>query len=561
MSDPFIPNNNAENVLKIFDTENLQLVKNTLLSEFIQFLGDNLLQHACQFDNQCLVQILPTCIADAVSWLCHNPISPVRLVTITAADVREQGHGFQLYVVFSMPKLSCILSLMAILPSDNPSYSAISPLLPAAEWMEREIHDLFGIVPNGMDLKPLVLHRDWLRGHYPFRRDFSNHSTLDIATVPHEFEFPDGEGIHQVAVGPIHAGIIEPGHMRFAVRGEEIHQFDAQLFYTHKGIEKMAEGQNVYDVLNLAEHVCGMCAYSHSVAFCQAIETLAQFVVPERVLEIRTLCLELERMASHTADLTAICAAGGLGYASSQMAYIREKLLQTQAQLTGHRFMRGLNTIGGVKRYIPGDSYQQALSELRIVVRQFDSITRLILKTDSLLDRLENAGKLHAHQAESMGLVGPAARACGVNRDVRQDAPYVLYAQYFKGPILQTEGDVLARTRVRIDEVHASFHIVDALLDAQVIRSRIEETIPHRKLVLEKLPPYQPVIGMVESAKGELLHWVMMGPNNEVYRWHVQSASYMNWRGMIQATMGDNIVPDAPLVNKSFNLCYACVDR
>ncbi len=526
-----------------------------------QYLDKHLKERTQLGPNHYVFHLEPSFLMEAASWLYHNKISPVRLVTLTAMDNRENQHGFQVYILFLVPKLQLLLTLMVELPTEKPEYPAISPLYKAAEWMEREIHDLFGIVPKGMSLLPLVLHRDWPRNLYPFRRDFPINHIQNMAEIPHVFDMPDAEGIHQVAVGPIHAGIIEPGHMRFAVTGEQIHQFDAQLFYTHKGIEKMAEGKEILDVLQLAEHVCGMCSYAHSVAFCQSVEALAQISPPERVLKIRTIGLELERISSHLADLTAICAAGGLGYGSAQMAYIREKMMQTNHLFTGHRFLRNLNTIGGLKRYIAENAFIQVQKNIQQVKILFREIVDIILKSDSFLDRLEGSGKLSTQQALELGIVGPAARACGINRDIRQELPYALYPKFFEEIPAYHEGDVFTRAKVRIDEVFTSITMIEELLETQIILDRMGEKPIELKLDIGKLPLYQPSVGIVESAKGELVHWLMIGPRNKVFRWHVQSASFMNWRGMIQATMGDNIVPDAPLVNKSFNLCYACVDR
>ncbi|MBI3591087.1 MAG: NADH-quinone oxidoreductase subunit C [Candidatus Melainabacteria bacterium] len=484
------------------------------------------------------------------------------LVTMTVTDERHLNGNFKLYTVFSffLPSDTNVLVTFEIaLGKENPTYPALSQRLPSADWYEREIHDLFGIIPQGIELDPLVLHRDWPRGkHFPMRRDFLLDKQIPISEVSHEFSQPHGDGMYQIAVGPIHAGIIEPGHLRFCVIGEEIYKFDAQLFYTHKGIEKMAEGKSIEDVLNLAEHICGMCAYAHSNAFCLAIETLGNIEVPKRSIFIRTICLELERISSHMADLMAITSSGGFGFGASHASRLREMIMRLIHNLTGHRFLRGLNTIGGLKKNISDDLFQILFTELEKFKNQFQEWEKLILNTDSLLDRLESTGFISLKMADSLGLVGPSARGSGIDKDVRRDFPYLAYKDYaFKVPVYE-DGDALTRTQVRIDEVYNSLKLIKKLVE-DLPSGDIVSVVP------KQFPAYEHRLGIVESAKGELVHSIMLDTESKIFRFHVRSASYMNWRGMAQATMGEdnlkNIVPDGPLVNKSFNLCYACVDR
>lgn len=478
------------------------------------------------------------------------------LVTMFGADERILNSSFRVYIIFLIKNPSAILTIIAPLDKEHPSYPAITTKVPLINWYEREIHDLFGITPTGIDLDPLVLHRDWERGKlFPMRKDFPIDKQVHIQEVAHEFSNqPHAQGMHQIAVGPIHAGIIEPGHLRFCAIGEKIFKFDAQLFYTHKGIEKMAEGKTFDEVLNLAEHVCGMCAYAHSTAFCQAIEILGQAQIPSRARYIRTICLELERISNHTADLMAICSAGGFGFGGMHIARLRELVMRVINKLTGNRFFRGLNAIGGLKKDISNESFRTLLYEIEEFKPMFKKWEKLVMNSDSFLDRLETTGVLTKEQAISLGIVGPAARASGINRDLRRDFPCAAYKKYTPKVPVYEEGDALARTEIRIDEVYESIDLIKNLIH-NLPRGHILN-----KISIQQTEP-KTSIGLVESAKGELVHWVMITPENRIYRWHVRSASYMNWRGMVQATMANNIVPDCPLVNKSFNLCYACVDR
>lgn len=483
----------------------------------------------------------------------HEASLQSRYLTLFAVD--EMTH-FSLHLLLLLKPHQVVLTIRTPIDKQQPQYSALSPHIPAADWHEREIHDLFGIVPIGGNLNPLVLHRDWPRGkHYPMRRDFLTSSTPPIREVPHQFDMPEGAGRHQVVVGPIHAGIIEPGHMRFSVTGEHIHQFDAQLFYTHKGIEKMAEDRHYLDVLALAEHVCGMCAFSHSLAFSQAMETMAGIDIPPRALFMRAILLEMERLASHFADLSAICSAGGFAFASTRVAYFREHILQLNQTLSGHRFLRGFNTVGGLKTDLSGKSLTEALTQLTRLGVEFSEWRNLVLSTDSFLDRVETSGYLSEQTARQLSLVGPSARGSGIDEDMRRDFPFHVHAVLPVTVRLSGQGDVYARMMVRIEEVEESLGQIQRLI------STIPDGPYFHSVPPDALCDQQTATGMVESAKGSLIHWLKMGENGTIYRWHVRSAPYMNWRGVIQATMGNTIVPDGPLVNKSFNLCYACADR
>lgn len=524
-------------------------------AQFSQALGEDLVRSYWVEPNHQYYHLNDEGFTKAISWLIQDAPQPVDLISLVAADERRERGCFRLHAIFFSRQHRHFMTLVLDLDSDNPTYPAVTPFIPSAEWYEREIHDLFGIVPMGIELKPLVLHRDWPRGkYYPMRKDFSADMVIKIAEVPHQFDQPQAVGMHQVAVGPIHAGIIEPGHLRFCVTGEQIHQFDAQLFYTHKGIEKMVEGKHYRDALALAEHVCGLCAFAHSTAYCQALESLGGIEVPRRAQIIRGICQELERLASHFSDLTAICAAGGFGFASMQAANFREHVMVLNHKLSGNRFLRRLNDIGGLARDIPDDAFQLLAMQLKPIEIEFHRWTSLILHSDSFLDRLEATGYLSKTQVEALGLVGPPARGSGIDRDIRRDYPNGIYRELSVSVPVHQDGDAFGRTQVRIDEINLSLALIKTLITK-----------------LESGPVYQamgepefsngPALGLVESAKGELLHWILLDENNRVARWHVRSASYMNWRGVVQATMGNNIVPDGPLVNKSFNLCYACTDR
>ncbi|MBI2996499.1 MAG: NADH-quinone oxidoreductase subunit C [Candidatus Melainabacteria bacterium] len=526
----------------------------TLIEQIENLLKENTFIYKLISPNHVEFTIDKSFLPIASELIIKDPNLNASLLTITATDKRELNENYVVNVVFSLKKINHIITLKSNVGKFNPSYPAISKKISYANWYEREIHDLFGIVPDGIELDPLVLHRDWHPGKcFPVRKDFPKDKQLPITDHNIEFIFPHGEGLHQIAVGPIHAGIIEPGHFRFCALGEEIHKFDVQLFYAHKGIEKMAEGKTIGEVLTIAENICGMCSYSHSTAFCIAIESLGNISTPPRATFIRTICLELERLASHMSDLMAICSAGGFGFASAHAARLRETIMRQIYKLTGHRFFRSLNTIGGLQKNISDKYFDQLFLQLVLFKADFNALAKLILNTDSLLDRLELTGFLSKENALSLGLVGPAARGSSIDIDVRHDTPYLAYKRYKPNVPLYDTCDALARTKVRIDEVNESLRLIKNLIEDLPPGDILAKTKPYSH--------YNPGIGIVESPKGELVHWIMLDKEDKIFRYHVRSASYINWRGVAQATMGKNIVPDGPLVNKSFNLCYACVDR
>lgn len=480
--------------------------------------------------------------------------------TLFVVDERKRNNHFTLFILFSVldpsdSKKPEVLEIEAIIPEDDPNYPALTPHFPGAEWGEREIYEMFGVKPVGLDCQPLVLHQDWPHGRmFPMQKDFDVSQHIEIGLKEHHFNQPQIEGSHQVAVGPIHAGIIEPGHLRFTVTGEKIHQFDAQLFYTHKGLEKMAEGKTLEEGLKLAEHVCGMCAYAHSTVFCQAVEALAEVNIPVRANYLRGILLELERISSHLFDLSAICAAGGLPFGSVQAARFREMVLRLISDLTGHRFFRGINRIGGLVQDIPNAQLQEAQKNLSGLLDEFQTWEQLVLNHEGLLDRLETTGFLSEQRAAELALVGPPARGSGIRRDIRHDLAYGVYVEHPPEVIVFADGDVLARTRVRIEEVKASVRLIETLI----------RNLPGGLAAIGwdgRIAALNPTHSAVESAKGDLIHWLMVDENQRIERWHFRSAPYMNWRAVVQATMGNNIVPDGPLVNKSFNLCYACSDK
>jgi len=324
------------------------------------------------------------------------------------------------------------------------------------------------------------------------------------------------------------------------------------MFYTHKGTEKLFENLPVNHAVFLAESISGDSAFSHGAAFCQAVELAAEIEVPARAKFLRTILLELERIANHVADVGAIATDVGFAIANAHAGRIRELVLGLNETLTGSRVLRGMVAIGGVRRDWQLDQVEAIDKTLRVVEREFRDLVAMIQSSDSTRDRLERTGILRPDKALTLGIVGVAGRASGVNRDIRRDHPYEAYEQFsFNVPVYQT-GDVRHRMKVRIDEVGESIQMIRAAV------ARLPEG-PNRAPA-EPIPQGRCAMSAVEGWRGEIVHWVRTGEGNRIERCKVKDPSINNWPAIVEAVEG-NIIADFPVINKSFNLSYSGTDR
>jgi Ni,Fe-hydrogenase III large subunit/Ni,Fe-hydrogenase III component G len=476
-----------------------------------------------------------------------------RLVSLFADDVRTQAGVFHLYYVFALDKAHGFLVLRVPLQPEHPQVLSLSNALPAANWQEREVQDLFGLKLEGHpNPRRCALHDDWPEV-YPLRKDFDLKTVLPaFSGERHKFREVEGEGVFHVPVGPVHAGIIEPGHFLFSVAGEPVLYLQIRLFYTHKGTEKLFENIPVTHGVRLAESISGDSSFAHATAFCHAIERAAGVEAPPRARALRTVCLELERIYNHIADIGAIATDVAFVVGNAHAMRLKEKVLRVNEQLTGNRLLRGMAGVGGV-RFDWNPAQIHAISTLVAELRpEFDSLVALIRESSSTRDRLETTGILKPETARDLGVVGIAGRASGFNHDLRRDFPHAAYGQVnFTIPLYQ-EGDVLRRMQVRIDEVGQSFSILE-----QVVGNMPDGP------VMTKLPPVPEnatALGYVEGWRGEIFHWVRTAPNDRLARCKVKDPSLQNWPALSEAILG-NIIPDFPVVNKSFNLSYSGTDR
>ena len=476
-----------------------------------------------------------------------------RLVTVFAEDRVSAEGVFYNYYVFERRGDPCYLLLRARIGARNPRFPSLAPELPAVNWQEREIQDWFGIEADGHpNPRRVALHDHWPDVH-PLRKDFP----IDTELPPfegerHIYRPTLGEGVFQVPVGPVHAGIIEPGHFNFAVAGEPILYLQLRMFYTHKGTEKLFEQLSLSRGVFLAESVSGDSAFSHATAYCQALEKAALIEVPLRAEVMRTALLELERIYNHVADIGAIAMDVGFVIANSHAGRIREMVLTVNEELTGSRLLRGMVCVGGVRRDWSQSEAAMLRGALDRIEREFRDLVALISTSDSTRDRLERTGYLSPEKAAALGIVGVAGRASGVDLDVRRDHPYAAYRHLtWKVPVYR-QGDVLHRMKVRIDETLESISIV---------RAAAENLPPGPHRAPERAPrPGVCAIGAVEGWRGEIVYWIRTGENNRLERCKVKDPSLNNWPALVEAVAG-NIVADFPVINKSFNLSYSGTDR
>ncbi len=470
------------------------------------------------------------------------------LVTMHATDDRAAEDCFKLYVVLSPQGIDAYVTIIAPLDPRSQRFVSLTPQINEADWYEREVQDMFGLEAVGHpDHRPLVLYDDWPQGEHPLRKDFPLDRRPPRVRSAYHFTKVEGEGVYEIPVGPVHAGVIEPGHFRFSVAGEPIINLEVRLGYVHKGIEKISESTPYWRGTHLAERISGDNSVAHSTAYCQTVEALASAEVPERAEYIRTVMLELERIYNLIGDISGIALDTAFSVGAANGYLLREKALNLNECLTGSRLLRSVNVIGGVRKDLSANDREKTLSALVRLKLEFEDLVDLMITSTSLLDRVETTGRLSTEMAVRLNVVGPVARASGVDRDVRRDHPYAAYDRLNFLVPRGTAGDVNARTRLKMDEVRESFSLIDQALDgmpAGPIRT-----------VVDNIPAGEIAMSLVESPRGELVHWILAG-KEKPYRHKIRDASFCNWLAMEEAVLG-NIVPDFPLINKSFNLSYS----
>jgi Ni,Fe-hydrogenase III large subunit/Ni,Fe-hydrogenase III component G len=465
-----------------------------------------------------------------------------RLALVAA---HEDPDAFRVVYLFTAGHPDRRIELVLRTERDKPAVPTLASLSFPAGRFEREMRDLYGIVPLHHPLpRRLVRHQHWPRGWYPMRSDAGPPPPFGSTDEPYPFLNVQGPGVYEIPVGPVHAGLIEPGHFRFSVVGETILKLKARLWFTHKGIEKLAEGRTPADALPLAERVCGDTTVGHTLAFCLAVEDAYDWAVPAQAGLQRAVVLELERLYNHVADLGALCNDVGYGVLNAHALRVREQLLRLNADVTGHRLLRGAVMPGGAQvRALPG------LDQLVAIAADVAEIVELALGNSVVRDRFTGTAVLSGDQVRDIGALGYVARASGVDIDARRDHPFH-DATAQVAAVTRGDGDVLARFLVRAGEIQASVALLERLLPDS--RAGIAYGDPPRRLPGGQVSG----VGLVEGWRGTLAHRVELGADGTLTRLKIVDPSFMTWPALPVA-LTDTIVPDFPLTNKSFNLSYA----
>ncbi|MVU77718.1 formate hydrogenase [Nocardia sp. ET3-3] len=434
------------------------------------------------------------------------------------------------------------VELECLLPVHDPVLPSLAYMSFPAGRFEREMRDLYGIGLRGHPRpRRLVRHAHWPEDWHPMRADapttppeFGGSGELRFLTV-------GGEGVYEIPVGPVHAGLIEPGHFRFSVVGETVVRLKARLWYVHRGIERLFHGRSATGATELAERVSGDSSAAHALAHCLAVEEACGATVPEDAQRLRALLVELERLYNHAADLGALANDVGFGLANAHALRLREELLRINAEVTGHRLLRGAIRPGGVTlRRLPDPA------RLASLAADLAELTTLTLGNGIIYDRFAGTGVLAADDARALGCLGCPARASGLVTDARLDHPVV---ELPIEEIRAETGDVLARYTVRRDEFAASVALVTEIVVNH--RGRTEFTGD-----LDTGPRVGSGVGIVEGWRGTIVHRVEIDDAGRLTRAKIVDPSWFNWPALPVA-MSETIVPDFPLVNKSFNLSYA----
>jgi len=475
-------------------------------------------------------------------------------LTAAAADERASDGRLRIDYVFRLRGEPDLRILRSHLPAERPEYPSLTPVLPAAHWDEREAMDLFGGTALGHpDPRRLVLPDDWPAGLHPMRRDVP--WNIHPAPAPSGWQprVAEGEGVVVMPVGPVHAGIIESGHFVFSLMGETILHLDLRMFQKHRGIEKVLEGQPWASAAEIVERICAACSASHQAAWSEAVEQLLGWEIPPRAVHLRTVLLECERIYNHIGDIAAIPAGTGFAVAAMTGAALKERMLQLQGRLFGHRYLFATIRPGGVTRDLPDAEVPGLRRELADLRARLSALAQRMLRHPGFADRIRGAGTLTQAAARDLGAVGPSARASGIAHDLRVDRPYLAYTLLAPATPTEPEGDVGARLRIRFREAEVSFELLDRLLSS-LPAGEHRSSPPAGADAAQGL-----AVTCNESPRGANVHYVELA-GGRITRYRVRSASFANWPLLMAAVPG-NLIGDFPLINKSFELCYACCDR
>lgn len=515
-----------------------------------------LLYSEWQTDTQATVTVRLNALPEVVEWLYYQQGG--WLSVLFGNDERTLCGNYALYYVLSMEQgVKCWITVRAEVDPVSLEFPSVTPRVPAAVWGEREVRDMYGLRPVGLpDERRLVLPDDWPDDLYPLRKDAMDYRqrpapTTDNETYPFISETKEASTI--VPIGPLHVTSDEPGHFRLFVDGEDIIDADYRLFYVHRGMEKLAETRMGYnEVTFLSDRVCGICGFTHSVAYTTSVENAMGIVVPARAQTIRSILLEVERLHSHLLNLGLACHFVGFDSGFMQFFRVREQSMKMAEILTGARKTYGMNLIGGLRRDILKEDMIQTIALAAGMRGELNDLVDILLSTPNTEQRSVGVGLLDPQIARDFSNVGPMIRGSGHRRDMRADHPYAGYASLPFTLHSETGNDVYSRLKVRIHEVFNSLNMIEFGL----------QNLPQGPLMSEGFTyiPHRFALGFAEAPRGDDVHWSMTGDNQKLFRWRCRAATYANWPTLRYMLRG-NTVSDAPLIIGSLDPCYSCTDR
>jgi len=524
------------------------------LNKLKEKFGASLLRADMPADKALFLYVEPFVLKDICRYIFID--LDARYVISVGVDDRPYSGSFMVHHNFAFDRDHLMCSIIAQISADNPRVDSITDVVPAANWAEREMRDLLGIEPVGHKYpKRLVLPDGWPDGVYPLRKDVSWDHVPENFDEEREFLFDEPpEGCMVVPFGPFHPTLDEPSHFRLYVEGEVVRGCEYRGFMVHRGIEKLSETVMSYNDINImAERICGICGCVHSVAYSQAVEAASAVRIPQRAKYIRTIMLEIERLHSHLLWAGLACHIIGFDTMFMQSFRIREPLMHIAEKITGNRKTYGLCVIGGVRWDIP----LEIQGELRHVLDKLESEWRPVVSTLSkdrnIQKRTRGIGVADRHAVKNSGLVGPVARAAGVDIDCRRDLPYAAYDKIEFDVITEQGGDVWSRLLVRAREVFESVRIIRQCLDKM-------EPGPLQAEIKDELPAGRLGLSSVEAPRGESHHFVITGENNRPRRWRVRAPTYQNLQG-VPAMIKDQQIADMTISLGSIDPCFSCTDR
>jgi Ni,Fe-hydrogenase III large subunit/Ni,Fe-hydrogenase III component G len=476
-----------------------------------------------------------------------------RLVSMWGSDRRDSGKGgFAMSAAYAVQDGLVWLDLT--LASTDVCYPNLAGIFPAAGRMQRAAADLLGIQPDGEpDPRPWLNHGAWPRDYFPLRRESGGSDRFPGRAVEdYPFVRVEGEGVHEIAVGPVHAGIIEPGHFRFSVVGEKVLRLEERLGYTHKGIDQLFARTPPLTGHRLAGRVSGDSTVAFAWSYCMALESAWAAEIPGRAQWLRALLLERERVANHLGDLGALGNDAAFAFGLAQFSRLKEDWLRLHRTLLGHRYLMDVIVPGGVAVDLAQDGRAAILMQCDAIEAEVHAIKTIYDEHAGLQDRFLTTGRVEPKLAARLGLTGFAGRASAQAFDLRADQPMPPYDHLAVNMATHRAGDVAARVTVRFEEVFESLRLIRGIVDGLPAG---EHRIPVEPAERETFGA-----GWVEGWRGEVFVALELDDAGHIQRCHCHDPSWHNWPVLEHAVMG-NIVPDFPLINKSFNLSYSGHDR